>query len=388
MARPLRTCAAAVAALALWLGALAGCGIKFELPTENRAGRGFSKDGSYTRLNTWTGMTGITDLLLTQGRGQQLFLVFRGSPGRVAEFATEAPVEIDRHRPLNMINPAAICSDGARLYVLDQGDTLMARANQPCRYEASCDSNLAGFTRPISDLSKYWRVREYQLYGGDTLSSFTDTTFAWVNGIAADDQGNVYVSGVVIICSVDRFDSRLKTIATEFRVRRYRRGGPDPDMPGARWERDRGYELIEGSGLGSTKDPRGMQWVGAGQGGPALFFADFGNSEAQKFPEPGAAASAFKFEIGGTGPDSLHLLLPTDVAVDGAGFAYIADTGNLRVLRYAPHPVLTFEYAQRVDLIKPGSIPLLNPVGVAADDSLVYVADAGRGEVVRYKRLP
>jgi len=44
---------------------------------------------------------------------------------------------------------------------------------------------------------------------------------------------------------------------------------------------------------------------------------------------------------------------------------------------------------QRVDVDKNSDdLPLLDPVGVAVDDSLAYVADRGRGQIIRYKRRP
>jgi DNA-binding beta-propeller fold protein YncE len=386
MSRALALCAAGAVALAIAIALLSGCGVKFQLPTESNAGLSHRSDGSYAVIATWPGMDGVADLLLTQGRGSQLFVVFRGAggaPGRVLEYALNSQAVIERHPFPGVLNPAAICAGGGHVYVLDQGDTLHARTDQLCRYETPCDSNLAGFTRPIVDLTKYWRVREYQLYGGDSLSTFTDTTFAWVSGVAADAEGRVYVGGVAIICSIDRFDSRIKTIATEYRIRRYVKGGSHPDMPGAAWHRDDTYELVEGTGIGSTRDPRGMQWVPAGQGGPSLFFADLGNDEVQKFADPGSSAFSFKLESGGSGRDSIPLARPEDVAVDGAGFVYVADTQNRRVLRYDPDRA----FIQRVDVpTAPGARALVDPAAVAADDSLVYVADPVLGVVVRYKR--
>jgi len=38
--------------------------------------------------------------------------------------------------------------------------------------------------------------------------------------------------------------------------------------------------------------------------------------------------------------------------------------------------------------VEPNSdgLPLADPVGLAVDDSLVYVGDRGRGQIIRYKR--
>ena len=62
MRRPL-----SLLALPLALGFLAGCGAKYELPTERPRDIGVPSDKSYQMIATWTGMTGIQDVLLTQG---------------------------------------------------------------------------------------------------------------------------------------------------------------------------------------------------------------------------------------------------------------------------------------------------------------------------------
>lgn len=81
--------------------------------------------------------------------------------------------------------------------------------------------------------------------------------------------------------------------------------------------------------------------------------------------------------------NGLPVLGPVDIAVDASGFSYLCDTGNQRVLRFGRFG----QFVQRVD-IKPNdqSLPLLDPTGVAANDSVVYVADHDRGEVVIYQR--
>jgi sugar lactone lactonase YvrE len=268
--------------------------------------------------------------------------------------------------------------------VLDQGDTGSARATvDPVQfplgivYDADCGP-IASFWRPIVDLSRYWRVREYSITTGDTVTTFTDTTFASVNGIAVDSQGRVYVSGVLMFCSVDPFDSRNHTLEYEYRVYRYEKGGSDPDMPGASWHRDRSYEVGQGTGIGSTLDPRHMYWDAFD--GPALYFADTGNNDVQKYSDPSGSAVSYKIDVG---EFNLPLQAPSDVALDRKGYVYLVDAGRKRVMRYDP----SGEFVQRVD-VDPGidSTALVQPVAVAADDSLVYVADRGAGQVLRFKR--
>ena len=65
-----------IALAAVALAAAGGCGGKFDLPTENRVGREIPADQSYQMVATWSGMTGVQDILLTQGAGTQLFVLF------------------------------------------------------------------------------------------------------------------------------------------------------------------------------------------------------------------------------------------------------------------------------------------------------------------------
>jgi DNA-binding beta-propeller fold protein YncE len=279
-------------------------------------------------------------------------------------------------------NPTAICFGANKLFVLDQGDTAAARTNLECLYAADCGP-LAGFSRPIADVSKYWAVHEYELDGAP-IGTFTDTTFAWVNGIAADAERRVYVSGIVIYCKVDVFDTRIRTLTSRFRIQRYVPGATADGVIGA-WHRDPTWQVGEGTGIGFALDPRGMQWSDAG--GAALYFADRGGNEVQKFGDPASYATSFKLDIDlnttGTAydADSIVFQQPLDVAVDGSGYIYCLDAGNRRVLRYAPDQA----FVQRVD-IEPTRSSLVTPVAVSADTDQVYVADRGLNQVVRYRR--
>jgi hypothetical protein len=363
----------------------AGCGAEFKLPTEHRADRAIPSDGSYQMIATWTGLTGVADVLLVPG--PQLFLLFKGAPGRVFEFSTTAPIPLATDRFAGLMNPAALAASPGSVFVLDQGDTLNARATVPFAYYVLDCGPLLDFHRPLVDDSLYWHVFEYDSKGRSLKSSFTDTTFAWVNGIAADDQGRVYVSGVIMYCIVDRFDTRLRTLDRQFRIRRYVKGSGDPYVIGG-WKRDPTFEITEGSGIGFARDPRGMAWSAAT--GAALLFANFGHNEednaVQKFDLQGDLSNSFKLDI--CDADTTLLVHPIDVDVDEVGSVFVVDSGNRRVLRYdsqGRHCI------QRVDL-KPNSLGLrlTRPVAVAAGDvngeAEAYVVDAGVGQVVRYRR--
>ena len=380
---------------------VSGCGTRFPLPTEIAKGRTVPSDKSYQMLATWTGMNGIADILLTQGVGSQLFLLFnhgtrpdptaargeihaypltRSTPIDGIEFPTRAGGSDDNL----LFNPVALCSGGNRIFVLDQGDTCLGRANPTT---GACGDTTGRWNLRISHLDLYWRVREYGLLGGDTISTFTDTTVAFVRGIAADSRGGVYVSGSAFVQIPSQEQAGAFSRGLQYRVYRYLRGPrypgvtpADRNMPGANWHRDSTFVIEEGSGIGTLFDPRGLSWSAAGD--PALYAADFGKSWVQKLYDDRPSTGYYYLDGGQTG---IAFNGPTDVAVDLQGYLYIVDTGNRRVLRYGPDGT----YVQRVDVEPDASgQPLRNPVAVAVDDSLAYVADADAAEVIRYKRRP
>ena len=368
-------------------GLLGGCGTTFRLPTEIRVNPVIPGQGTYQKIATWSGMTNIQDVLLTPSG--ELFLLFQdevAKSGEVFRYPQSVPEPIST--PLaGVLNPTAVCFGANRIFVLDQGDSSAARSDFPCPYYAEFHADvdtltvpIKGFSRPITNLAAYWHVREY-LLDGTPVSGFTDTSFAWVSGVAADASGRVYVAGVIIYCRVDPFNERLRTLEYRYRIRRYERGTGDRFVTDGPWRRDRTYQLIEGTGLGSTRDPRGMQW--AAPQGAALYFADRGNNQVQRYGDPIGGAGSFKLDFGGSGPDSMLLSEPLDVAVDSAGFVYVVDAGNLRVLRYDSDG----NFVQRVDRNPDDITPLLvRPVAVAADNRQAYVADRGAGQVLRYWR--
>ncbi len=394
--------------------ALAGCGGRFQLPTEVRA-LVIPGDSTYQMQATWTGMDGIQDILLTQGVGQQLFLLFnddqdhlRTTPaprGEVRAYArlwspkpngTTQPPALPGITFNALFNPWALCAggDGAggtanRIYVLDQGDTTLARVNPLTGiYGDTTGTNtltspLYGKYGRVSDLSHYWRVCEYGLLGGDTLGTFSDTSMAYVNGIAADAQGRLYVSGAALIWVNTGTGNERHFM---WRIYRYARGPkypgiPDPNLaPSGTWHRDTTWWVQDGSGIGSVADPRGIFW-GAGGGG-ALYVADMAKNWAQKLSDLTRSTGYWMID-GKTAPDPQGLVGPADVTADLNGFSYLTDTGNQRILRYDEFG----NFVQVVSLEKDASKqPLLNPVTVAADDSLVFVGDPGLREVLRYKR--
>ena len=381
--------------------ALAGCGGSFVLPTEH-PGRVVPSDQSYGMLATWKNMDGVKDLVLTQGQGNQLFVLFNqggtGGPdvprGDVKLFPLTRPEAIGApyFDPMKALyNPVAIAAATNKLFVLDQGDTCLAKFDV---VRGTCEADptpvSADTTKPqprrnmIRDYRATWRVREYGLGGGDTLSTFTDTTFALPFGIAADEQGRVYVSGLAVVLDTLVTDARIRTRKFVSRVYRYSRGPKYPgiadrNMPGTTsWHRDTSWVVFDGTGASSVSDPRGIHWTRTGVN--PLFIADRGNNQAKGVSTAEVGGSIVRVDGQATGANLNH---PEAIAADLAGFFYIVDRDNRRVLRYSQ----TGEYIQRVDVeVNADGLPLLDPVGIAVDDSLAYVADRGRAQILRYRR--
>lgn len=392
------------------LAPLAGCGTSFKLPTERPRNIGVPTDSSYAMIATWTGLDNIRDVLLTQGSGTQLFVLF--NDGQVATLPPTAPVtphgEVRLYAmskptiigapyflPLTgLYNPIAVASAQNRLFVLDLGDSCKARYDArrgTCQPDPDTTSATGHpFRHQVFDYSAIWRVREFSLAGGDTMTTFTDTTFANVAGLAAGEDGFVYVSGTVAVLDTNALDQRDRTKKFASRVYRYARGprytglvpdalNRDPNMPGCNWHRDTTWVVLDGAGTASVFDPAGLYY--SRWDGQSLFIADRGNGAAKSVSVATNDLGLIKTDGSTTGA---NFLLPDDVFADLDGYFYVLDRGNRRVLRYDAR---TGEYIQRVDVENNAqNEPLLDPISIAADDSLVFVADHDRGKLVKFKR--
>jgi hypothetical protein len=391
----------ALALLAAVVAIPSGCGGKFDLPTEH-PGHLVPSDGSYAMLATWKGMHGVQDLVISQGLGNQLFVLFNvggsGPPsvprGGVFLFPLTNPRPIgppyfDPMRAL--FNPIAIAAATNKLFVLDRGDSCMAkydvRRNTCAADEDTTHATGHPFRSQIFDYSSTWRVREYGLGGGDTISTFTDTTVADPAGIAADEQGRVYVACLAVFLDSLQTNKNIRTRKFVSRIFRYSRGPKYPgvldvNMPGtASWHRDSTWTVLDGTGLSSVSDPRGIFW--SREGTNPLFIADRGNNAAKAVSSALDTLPVLKVDGQETGAAFNH---PEAVKADLAGFFYVVDRDNKRVLRFSQSPAA---FVQRVDVEKNSDgLALDDPVGIAVDDSLAYVADRGRGEIIRYKRRP
>jgi hypothetical protein len=389
----------------------AGCGGKYQLPTEHR-NTSVPTDKSYAMIATWKGVADIQDLILTQ---DLLYAVFNhggsGGPtvprGEVKLYPLTGNLDPMTQQPKpiglpyftalqTLFNPVAIASATNKLFVLDQGDSCMAKFDE---VRGTCEADPTPETpdthprrSQIRDYSATWRVREYGLGGGDTVSTFTDTTVALPWGISADEQGRVYVAATAVILDTLQTDQRVRTRKFVSRVYRYSRGPKytvpngsdilDINMPGtSSWHRDTTWVVFDGTGASSVSDPRGIYWSPYGVN--PLFIADRLNNQVKGVSTSEIGVSIVRVDGQETGANLNH---PESVAADLAGFFYLVDRDNRRVLRYS----LAGEYIQRVDVeLNSEALPLLDPISVAVDDSLAaYVADRGRSQIIRYQRRP
>jgi hypothetical protein len=387
--------------LALLVAIPLGCGGTFELPTEHPK-QIVPTDQSYAMLSTWKGAVGVQDLLITQGQGNQLFVLFNigGSGpssvprGAVLLFPLTNPVPIGPpyfELMRSLFNPVAFAAGRNRLFVLDQGDSCAAKYDvRRGTCEADAETTFATghpFRSQIFDYSSTWRVREFGLGGGDTLSTFTDTTVAQPYGIGVDDAGRVYVSCLAVFLDSLQTNKSIRTRKFVSRIYRYVRGERYPgvldvNMPGtSSWYRDSTWKILDGSGSSSIADARGI-FIGHSALNP-IYVADRGNNAAKSISTQIDNLPFLKVDGAETGASFNH---PEAIAADQAGFFYVVDRDNRRVLRFSVDPAT---FVQRVD-VEPNSdgLPLLDPVGIAVDDSLAYIGDRGRGEIIRYKRRP
>jgi hypothetical protein len=390
--------------LVLLAGVPLGCGGTFELPTEQPKSV-VPTDQSYAMLSTWKGMNGVQDLLITQGQGNQLFVLFNDgvanlptdpivSHGDVKLFPLTNPNPIGPpyFEPMRtLFKPIAIAAGRNRMFVLDQGDSCKAKYDvRRSTCEADPDTTHATghpFRSQIHDYLATWRVREYNLGGGDTLSTFTDTTVARPYGIAVDEAGRVYVSCLAVFLDSLQTNKNIRTRKFVSRVYRYVSGQRypgvlDENMVGtSSWFRDSTWKVLDGSGLSSISDARGIFIPHVGV--DPIYVADRGNNAAKAISSVIDVLPILKVDGQETGASFNH---PEAIAVDLAGFFYVVDRDNKRVLRYSSVPAT---FVQRVDA-DPNSdgLPLADPIGIAVDDSLAYVGDRGRGQIIRYKRRP
>jgi len=147
-----------------------------------------------------------------------------------------------------------------------------------------------------------------------------------------------------------------------------------------------------GSGLSQLNAPEGVFVDASG----AVWVADTGNNRVLKFTSLVSGATAALALGGGGAPSATTLSGPRDVAVDGAGNVYVADTGFSRVLRYAA-PITSGKAASAVfgqgGSLSSGTANLggVSATSLALPEKLhvdasgrLWIADTGNNRVLEY----
>jgi len=335
--------------------AAVGCGGTFTLPEETPGGV-IPEAGSYAYQGSIRGLGEPTDVLLTLGTGSSLYVV--GDSSYVRQYPRF--FRPDGNTPpiattfTGFLKPTKITQGPAVLFVLDAGDTLLAQTDT---------TKGPGFLR-------------FGLTGGAPTLVRRDTTIAEARGIAADAQGNVYVSCIAKeFIRDDPQDSRRRTYKYVSRVYRY--------LAAQGYAKDTQFYVGDGQGLGIVFEP-GDCFVRAQGGTLYLYVADTGKDLCQRLMVVDGNLGESLPSLPVDGNDSgAPLLVPPDFVADALGFMYAIDRGEGRVLRF--DPLGSFE--RRVDIeLDLDADSLHVPVAVSADDSLAYVADRATGKITSYKK--
>ena len=352
----LRTPRAAIAALLLVLvPGLFGCGGSFELPEETPGGV-IPQAGSYAYNGSLVGLGSPTDVLLTLGTGSSFYVV--GDSAYVRQYprffradGTTPPISTTFS---GFYKPTKITQGLGVLFVLDYGDTLLAQ----------------------TDTTKGPGLLRYGLTGGTPSLVRRDTSIADARGIAADADGNVYISCIAReFIRDDPQDQRRRTFKFVSRIYRY--------LAAQNYARDASFFVGDGQGIGIVFEP-GDIVVRRRNGTDYLYVADTGKDLVQRLEivDGNQGESLPSLPVDGSA-SGVPILVPPDVGADNLGFMYIVDRGNRRILRVDEFG----EYVQKVNIeLDLDSDSLKVPVAVSVDDSLAYVADYLTGKVTSYKK--
>ena len=156
-----------------------------------------------------------------------------------------------------------------------------------------------------------------------------------LNGIATDEDDNIYVTDIMRHCLVklNKAGKVLKTVGTR------------------------------GSDHGAFNDPRGVAVIG-----DRVFVCDSDNHRLQVFTKE---RLEFVKTIGSHGQGDEHFIFPFDITQDELGNMYVCDYGNNRV------KLLNKQGEFKLSFSKKANGQLNGPSGVCVVDQFVYVVEFG-----------
>jgi hypothetical protein len=345
--------------------AAAGCGQEFKLPPTPPP-EPLPDAGRYHYEKSW-GLNAPGDVAI---RGSYLYVITqnRGASadsvkGQIEVFLTNRP---DPTPPppgfilpfTGLKDPTHICvvkGDSTYIIVSDRDEVARIDTTNVVDHVDSTEvgGNVVYDTTFVTQTvtTRRWAIRRFHFTGGAPLLSFgLPGEWAEVNGLAADENLNVYVTDAVrdVVAKYDRRGRFLATLSSR------------------------------GTGDGYINQARGLDWNGAD-----LIVGDTGQDRVV-FLDPDRVEWATRRPVGTvTGPYSPRR--PEDVAGDRSrSFLYVADTGRDRVLKYK----LTGEFVDSVYSARmsiPRLIePILAPRFVAVEDPLVFVSDPAHDRLVAF----
>ncbi|SCW80545.1 DNA-binding beta-propeller fold protein YncE [Paenibacillus tianmuensis] len=289
----------------------------------------------------------------------------RGSNDVVGAFSTPNGLTVD---------------GGGNLYVADTGNNRIQKLTAATGLWSQWGKNAGAFGTRLGEFANPASVsvdRSGNVYAADTgnhrIQKLTAATGEWSEwkssgggsgsglgefrspkGVAVDSRGNVYVA--------DAGNHRIQklTVATsEWSEWKKTGGGP-------------------GSGRGEFNGPARVSVDGSDN----IYVADTGNHRIQKLTAATGEWSEWKSGGGGSGSGLGEFNNPSDIAVDGSGDVYVADTGNHRIQKLTIASGVWSEWKSSAGV--PGSSlgTFKNPRGVAVDGSgNIYVGDTGNARV-------
>ncbi len=290
------------------------CGHRTDLPHESGGGI-IPASGTYIVKQIWTDFADADDIILTSG--SQVFVSFPAA-GQVVGYFSTGSTPRPNGRVLQCNNPTSLAEGLDRTLIVADSDSL-------------------GEVVLIFDQAT-----------GEQVSAIRDTSWVEIGGVAADQDGHIYVS-----------DRQLNL------VRKYDGAGtPLLDL------------ADEGDGAGYVRAPDGLDWQP-----DRLLVVDSGKQWIQALDTDDSNQALF-FLMGVQSPfESFGDL--TDVAGDPDGNFYVVDLANATVLKYDDE----YQFDQRVELNATAGMDgyLLEPVAVTASARLVYVLDRADGKIVAFE---